>query len=152
VIATERVSDLPWDVLNGKAIILNAGLHERVRNPLPASSLSTSASGWPMPSVGGGKLRFLRPMRRVSLCGRHTVPHHPRRQACRPTPPPSPARPTRLRRRQLRRAAAPRPSPRRSAVPQLPLVWRQRLHPATPHAAPPGASSENHTTNRNTYK
>jgi hypothetical protein len=35
VIATDRVSDLPWDVLHSEAIILDAGLHEGVRNPLP---------------------------------------------------------------------------------------------------------------------
>ena len=81
MIATDRVSDLPWDVLDGEAIILDAGLHEGVRNPLP--ELLEHLGERPADALGGcgnlaasevvvvlrRKLRFLRPTRRAGLCG-----------------------------------------------------------------------------------
>lgn len=76
----ERVG-LPWDVLDGEAIILHAGLHEGVGNPL--SELLEDLGEGLTDALGGGgnlaageirlllrrKLRFLRPPGRAGLRG-----------------------------------------------------------------------------------
>jgi hypothetical protein len=74
----------PWDVLDGKAIIVNAGLHEGLRNPLP--KLLEDLGEWLADALSGGgdlaagevvivlrrELRFLRPRGRSGLSGEGT--------------------------------------------------------------------------------
>lgn len=72
---------LPWDVLDGEAVFLDAGLHEGVGNPLP--ELLEDLGERLADALGGGgnlaagevvlllrrELRFLRPPGRAGLRG-----------------------------------------------------------------------------------